>query len=64
MPRSDRSAALDMSVSQPAQAVGRFKLAPPDSAFGLEQAGDPGGVARSDRIGAGLIANRPRLAPS
>ena len=53
-------AALDMSVSQPAQAVGRFTSALPDAAFGLEQAWEPGGVARSDRYGA--YSNSPRLA--
>jgi hypothetical protein len=52
---------VTLPVSQPAQAVGRFKLARQDDASGHQQVGDHGGIAPSIRCGA--YGNRPRLAP-
>ena len=49
-------------MSQPAPAVGRFKSARQDAAFGHQQASDSGGAARSVRCVA--YGHRPRLAPS
>ena len=61
-PAAHSAIAQWLTVSQPAQAVGRFKLAPCDAASGPEQVGDSGRAAGLNRCIA--YGHRPRLAPS